>query len=256
MRASSTSTHRRTPTWPISAHPDRGNRPCATCSHTPPGWPIPSPSAGHVPPTRPPPDPDIMLRRLLQRRRAYRHAVGGRGALGAACRSRARLLERHAAVLAAGPGHRHHDEQHSTSRRQHRAEADVTFPIPHAWNYLYDSDPGRTHERTMIDQVTKEGDGAGRRTKPNHSPGPEPCRRAQQAADQRFCRADDGIRTRDPHLGKVVLYQLSHVRAVRRQGYLRALTPTNGRCAGSPADNAGNLSHLHAGRGCRSGTAG
>ncbi len=25
-------------------------------------------------------------------------------------------------------------------------------------------------------------------------------------------RADDGIRTRDPHLGKVVLYQLSHVR--------------------------------------------
>src|ERR687891_463532 len=27
-----------------------------------------------------------------------------------------------------------------------------------------------------------------------------------------FCRADDGIRTRDPHLGKVVLYQLSHVR--------------------------------------------
>src|SRR4051795_8877381 len=25
-------------------------------------------------------------------------------------------------------------------------------------------------------------------------------------------RADDGIRTRDPHLGKVTLYQLSHVR--------------------------------------------
>ena len=24
--------------------------------------------------------------------------------------------------------------------------------------------------------------------------------------------ADDGIRTRDPHLGKVMLYQLSHVR--------------------------------------------
>ena len=29
--------------------------------------------------------------------------------------------------------------------------------------------------------------------------------------------ADDGIRTRDPHLGKVVLYQLSHVRVP--QGY-------------------------------------
>ena len=26
--------------------------------------------------------------------------------------------------------------------------------------------------------------------------------------------ADDGIRTRDPHLGKVMLYQLSHVRVV------------------------------------------
>jgi hypothetical protein len=29
----------------------------------------------------------------------------------------------------------------------------------------------------------------------------------------RRLRADDGIRTRDPHLGKVMLYQLSHVRA-------------------------------------------
>ena len=28
----------------------------------------------------------------------------------------------------------------------------------------------------------------------------------------RFFGADDGIRTRDPHLGKVMLYQLSHVR--------------------------------------------
>src|ERR1700722_4995687 len=28
-----------------------------------------------------------------------------------------------------------------------------------------------------------------------------------------FTGADDGIRTRDPNLGKVVLYQLSHVRA-------------------------------------------
>src|SRR5581483_10814138 len=33
--------------------------------------------------------------------------------------------------------------------------------------------------------------------------------------DQGFLRADDGIRTRDPNLGKVVLYQLSHVRVVR-----------------------------------------
>ena len=31
--------------------------------------------------------------------------------------------------------------------------------------------------------------------------------------DVETLRADDGIRTRDPHLGKVMLYQLSHVRA-------------------------------------------
>ena len=31
----------------------------------------------------------------------------------------------------------------------------------------------------------------------------------------RRLRADDGIRTRDPHLGKVMLYQLSHVRTQR-----------------------------------------
>ena len=30
-----------------------------------------------------------------------------------------------------------------------------------------------------------------------------------------FIGADDGIRTRDPNLGKVVLYQLSHVRVGR-----------------------------------------
>ena len=34
-------------------------------------------------------------------------------------------------------------------------------------------------------------------------------------ADQDFPGADDGIRTRDPNLGKVVLYQLSHVRVWR-----------------------------------------
>ncbi len=31
--------------------------------------------------------------------------------------------------------------------------------------------------------------------------------------------ADDGIRTRDPHLGKVMLYQLSHVRVSGRSRY-------------------------------------
>ena len=46
-------------------------------------------------------------------------------------------------------------------------------------------------------------------------------------------RADDGIRTRDPHLGKVMLYQLSHVRAASRPAgrsaicnHSRVLTPS------------------------------
>src|SRR5947207_14584979 len=40
-------------------------------------------------------------------------------------------------------------------------------------------------------------------------------------------RADDGIRTRDPHLGKVMLYQLSHVRmSVRGHlGPVRRISP-------------------------------
>ena len=37
---------------------------------------------------------------------------------------------------------------------------------------------------------------------------------AGQAARGQCLRADDGIRTRDPHLGKVMLYQLSHVRVL------------------------------------------
>src|SRR5580700_1086539 len=37
-------------------------------------------------------------------------------------------------------------------------------------------------------------------------------------------RADDGIRTRDPHLGKVMLYQLSHVR-VKERAYLGPRSP-------------------------------
>ena len=36
-------------------------------------------------------------------------------------------------------------------------------------------------------------------------------------------RADDGIRTRDPHLGKVMLYQLSHVRTPSREAPFRCM---------------------------------
>jgi hypothetical protein len=42
-------------------------------------------------------------------------------------------------------------------------------------------------------------------------------------------RADDGIRTRDPHLGKVMLYQLSHVRMPVREylGPARRISPAS-----------------------------
>ena len=40
---------------------------------------------------------------------------------------------------------------------------------------------------------------------------PEPVRHGNHLTCT-FFGADDGIRTRDPHLGKVMLYQLSHVR--------------------------------------------
>ena len=35
-------------------------------------------------------------------------------------------------------------------------------------------------------------------------------------AERAFVRADDGVRTRDPQLGKLMLYQLSYVRAAPR----------------------------------------
>ena len=46
---------------------------------------------------------------------------------------------------------------------------------------------------------------------------------AEESADNRepvvvgrgFFEADDGVRTRDPQLGKLMLYQLSYVRAPR-----------------------------------------
>jgi hypothetical protein len=47
---------------------------------------------------------------------------------------------------------------------------------------------------------------------PARSPASRTAGRTITPPDLRFLGADDGIRTRDPHLGKVVLYQLSHVR--------------------------------------------
>ena len=37
-------------------------------------------------------------------------------------------------------------------------------------------------------------------------------RRIRPPVAERFARADDGVRTRDPQLGKLMLYQLSYVR--------------------------------------------
>ena len=39
-----------------------------------------------------------------------------------------------------------------------------------------------------------------------------PCRQRRRFAPQTAARAEDGIRTRDPHHGKVMLYQLSYFR--------------------------------------------
>ena len=43
-----------------------------------------------------------------------------------------------------------------------------------------------------------------------------------EAPDLVLRGADDEIRTRDPHLGKVMLYQLSHVRVTAHQGRANA----------------------------------
>jgi hypothetical protein len=48
-----------------------------------------------------------------------------------------------------------------------------------------------------------------RRSQPRHK---SPISTPRTATTWTFLGADDGIRTRDPHLGKVMLYQLSHVR--------------------------------------------
>ena len=40
-------------------------------------------------------------------------------------------------------------------------------------------------------------------------------------------RADDGIRTRDPHLGKVMRYQLRYIRTLRARSSLVAMVDTS-----------------------------
>ena len=58
----------------------------------------------------------------------------------------------------------------------------------------------------------------------------EPCGPSARGDGVRHLRADDGIRTRDPHLGKVMLYQLSHVRMLKQQS-TSAAPPAHSRLA-------------------------
>ena len=53
----------------------------------------------------------------------------------------------------------------------------------------------------------------------------EPENRPVDPDGVRRLRADDGIRTRDPHLGKVMLYQLSHVRTSGPEAVARWAVP-------------------------------
>ena len=45
------------------------------------------------------------------------------------------------------------------------------------------------------------------------------------AAENGGCGAEDGTRTRDPHLGKVMLYQLSHFRSINHASHLWCREP-------------------------------
>ena len=69
----------------------------------------------------------------------------------------------------------------------------------------------------------------------------------------RRLRADDGIRTRDPHLGKVMLYQLSHVRvpADKTDGRRNSARRAN-RTVADPGRvaNSGSIFALHAAPSC------
>src|SRR4029453_5678242 len=55
-------------------------------------------------------------------------------------------------------------------------------------------------------------------------------KRARSGRNRLLPGADDGIRTRDPHLGKVVLYQLSHVRTPEGTQSLGTGTPAFNGC--------------------------
>ena len=72
-----------------------------------------------------------------------------------------------------------------------------------------------SRKRSPTELIARGGDG--NRTRVQGFAGPclshsaTPPLEAQQWCP-RFLRADDGIRTRDPHLGKVMRYQLRYVR--------------------------------------------
>ena len=58
-----------------------------------------------------------------------------------------------------------------------------------------------------------------------------------------IARADDGTRTRDPHLGKVMLYQLSHIRVTPLWGAGRKLAEVVAGGKTIPTPNPHEVSH-------------
>ena len=61
-----------------------------------------------------------------------------------------------------------------------------------------------------------------------------------------IARADDGTRTRDPHLGKVMLYQLSHIRTNRTAAERRRVLPNHNTSDGrNGKQHGGDPPHRH-----------
>ena len=79
------------------------------------------------------------------------------------------------------------------------------------------------------------------------------CRRAELTVSSRdgfrHLGADDGIRTRDPHLGKVMLYQLSHVRLLPGRAGQASRTGVRSETVADPDGRAN--SHTRIGRPAR-----
>ena len=90
-----------------------------------------------------------------------------------------------------------------TCSRRFRGSSEKNQPERRAWRSRSSSDPCRPGCWTLNSRERQ------------HVYAPSTVPSLPQAGDLVELGADDGIRTRDPHLGKVMLYQLSHVRVSR-----------------------------------------